>query len=51
MFVVRIRFARSSETVNDDDEKEGEGSLPHFWEQNEEQMSCSRDELLEVLGI
>ena len=51
MFVVRIRFVRSSETVNDDDEKEAEGSLPHFREQNEEQMSCSRDKLLEVLGI
>ena len=46
MFVVRIRFVRSSETVNDDDEKEAEGSLSHFREQNEEQMSCSRDQFL-----
>ena len=51
MFVVRIRFVRSSEEVNDDDEKEAEGSLPYFREQNDEQMNCSRDQFLEGLGI
>ena len=41
MFVVRIRFVRSSEKVNDDDEKEAKGSLLHFIElqnRREEQL-------------
>ena len=45
MSVVRIRFVRSSEKVNDDDEKEAEGSLLSFSEQNEEQLKCVGDQL------
>ena len=40
MSLVRIRFVRSSEKVDDDDEKEAEGSLLPFSEQNEEQLNC-----------
>ena len=42
MSVVRIRFVRSSEKVNDDDEKEAKGSLLHFME---EQMKRSEDQM------
>ena len=46
MSVVRIRFVRSSEKVDDDDdEKEAEGSLLPFSEQNEEQLKCVGDQL------
>lgn len=46
MSVVRIRFVRSSEKVNDDDdEKEAKGSLPHFMEHPEEQMKLSEDQM------
>ena len=40
MSVVRIRFVRSSEKVDDDDEKEAKGSLLHFREHPEEQLKC-----------
>ena len=42
MSVVHIRFVRSSEKVNDDDEKEAKGSLLHFME---EQMKRSEDQM------
>ena len=42
MSVVRIRFVRSSEKVNDDDEKEAKGSFLHFME---EQMKRSEDQM------
>ena len=45
MSVVHIRFVRSSEKVNDDDEKEAKGSLPHFMEHPEEQMKLSEDQM------
>ena len=46
MSVVRIRFVRSSEKVNDDDdEKEAEGSLLPFREHPEEQLKCVGDQL------
>ena len=45
MSVVRIRFVRSSEKVNDDDEKEAKGSLLHFMEHPEEQMKRSEDQM------
>ena len=44
MSVVRIRFVRSSEKVNDDDEKEAEGSMLHFME-----LQHLRDERLKFL--
>ena len=41
MSVVRIRFVRSSEKVDDDDdEKEAKGSLLHSREHPEEQLKC-----------
>ena len=43
--VVRIRFVRSSEKVNDDDEKEAKGSLLHFTEHPEEQLKCIEDQM------
>ena len=45
MSVVRIRFVRSSEKVNDDEEKEAKGSLPHFTEHPEEQLKRSEDQM------
>jgi len=45
MSVVRIRFVRSSEKVNDDDEKEAKGSLLHFTEHPEEQLKRTGDHL------
>ena len=41
MSVIRIRFVRSSEKVNDDDEKEAKGSLLHFTEHPEKQLKRS----------
>ena len=43
--VVRIRFVRSSEKLNDDDEREAKGSLLHFMEHPEEQMKLSEDQM------
>ena len=46
MSVVRIRFVRSSEKVDDDDdEKEAKGSLLHFREHPEEQLKRTGDHL------
>ena len=45
MPVVHIRFMRSSEKVNDDDEKEAKGSLLHFTEHPEEQLKCIEDQM------
>ena len=45
MSVVRIRFVRSSEKVNDDDEKEAKGSLLHLMEHPEEKLKCIGDHL------
>ena len=45
MSVVRIRFVRSSEKVDDDDEKEAKGSLLHFTEHPEEQLKRTGDHL------
>ena len=45
MSVVHIRFVRSSEKVNDDDEKEAKGSLLHFTEHPEEQLKCIEDQM------
>ena len=45
MSVVRIRFVRSSEKVDDDDEKEAEGSLLHFTEHLQEQLKCIEDQM------
>ena len=45
MSVVRIRFVRSSEKVDDDDEKEAKGSLLHFREHPEEQLKCIEDQM------
>ena len=45
MSVVRIRFVRSSEKVNDDDEKEANGSLLHFTEHPEEQRICIENQM------
>ena len=42
---IRIRFVRSSEKVNDDDEKEAKGSLLHFTEHPEEQLKDIGDHL------
>ena len=50
MSVVHIRFVRSSEKVNDDDEKEAKGSLLHFTEHPEEQLKCIED-LMKGIGI
>ena len=36
---------RSSEKLNDDDEKEAKGSLLHFMEHPEEQMKLSEDQM------
>ena len=36
---------RRSEKLNDDDEKEAKGSLPHFMEHPEEQMKLSEDQM------
>ena len=46
MSVVHIRFVRSPEKVNDDDdEKEAKGSLLHFMEHPEEQLKCIEDQM------
>ena len=45
MSVVRIRFVRSSEKVNDDNEKEAKGSSLHFTEHPEEQLKRIGDHL------
>ena len=45
MSVVRIRFVRSSEKVNDDDEKEAKGSLLHLMEHPEGQLKRNGDHL------
>ena len=51
MSVVRIRFVRSSEKVDDDDdEKEAKGSLLHFREHPEEQLK-SIERQMKGIGI
>ena len=53
MSVLRIRFARSSERVNDDDEKEDKGSLLHFIEHREEQLKRTAEDQMRgiLLGL